>query len=636
MDIKNYIITFYLIISVYLVSIYGGCVFADEYNMSSIKSEIPDDNIINYTVGNKNVDSYYESIKIPAVVLEYECSKNGKTCWGVIVNNKGKKIKTFPSKHTVRTIALGRYSDNAFLLIQHTWKSGEKDLSENIMYDQNGKTIKVSNIFAGLDRGVVKKNKSICFIFNSGFKEYSTDGSLINYVPSPELIDYYDLKYNPKGSISAIAIGKSNKIMMFNQNKWIYTDIELTQHGDRKGIFSCFPKNDNVAYGVVYKYVSAYDKGIYLIKTDFSTNKIESGSLFLSKTENIGFYPDIHLEGDVVVVNTENSSNDSQIYFSFPEKEYNKIIKIREKPPKENKLSLLLSGGFGYQFWKTNSEVKGLMTTDYSISDNISTIAQFEGKYDNFDAAVSYLSRWAKDQTDDEAAKQLIGMIDINDYLSNSSVLRLRLEVSELNGEVEVTKNNAPYKTQRFKSKYYDYSAMEMKEKGQYWGVEYINYSMPCALGFAKNGSSTASYAAFDDSTDINVINLMYGYDMLSYCKRYETDYDNFYVTGNAGLGIGWINISDSVRDEIKTESNMRSQSHQYLYSFSGKLEIGYVFQRRSKSLNGLGYNINPGYMARGAFMGSTGMSQNDDELKLIFQKYDIYHGPFITVSIIY
>ena len=71
------------------------------------------------------------------------------------------------------------------------------------------------------------------------------------------------------------------------------------------------------------------------------------------------------------------------------------------------------------------------------------------------------------------------------------------------------------------------------------------------------------------------------------------------------------------------------------------ELNLGYIWQRRFKSLQGFGYAITTGLKAHGAWQGS-GQSKDseseidDNELQLETGRYDLWYGPYVSFNVLF
>ncbi len=622
--------------------------FAEEYMSSPVLK------------GSKTTHEYFNEIGIPNVSVGTKCPEKGD-CWPVIQNQDGRVLKSFSAKHTVRKIASGRYRDYACILVEHNWKCGKEYCSETFIVDYGGRKTKFFEEYdkrvegESLDK-IVSRDGNLIILSSKGITELGKDGSIVRTVPSPMQLKQGILRNNPDGDIAVMAIGKNDEIFISNLKAWTSTNFILSERGDRKGILGAYPDAD-VIYCVVYKYVNEYNKGLHTITAEFDGTKftVNKGLLFNSEDRNVGFDPDVHTEGNNVIIGAKDSSNNKLVHFNLPKGE---ISEIRDVKPlhtvgfeKEKSLAFLGGGGVSYISWVADSQVeKGdvtYMDVDYDISGSLFWLGQFEGRFGKTHIAVNYLRNQAESyigkkggELTKRASQFLLGKIDFHGLLPKPSSLRLVIEKSEINGVAKWKRNETfpAEDDEEFSTEYYRFAGLLTRERGLYGGLEYVKYQMPSAVGFSDSSKSIV-YTAFDKELEINKISLLFGYDMLAYAKRYETDYSKFYFAGNIGFGLGWLSISDEIRREAKEDTKKEDIDTPLFVALDGTLEAGYIWQQRIKRWKGFGYSINLGYRAKGVYMGAGQAKESEATTKGLaveFQRYDILHGPFIQCNLIF
>jgi hypothetical protein len=612
--------------------------------------------------GSMSTRQYFGSQKLPNVYVTTQCPKKGKgDCWKVIVNHKGKTLKSFSPKDTVSTIASGRYRKFATALIKRSWKCGDKYCTKQFLINDKGKKTTFSKDYRLEDKAlahIISKQNALIVLTTSSIVTVAKDGAIVDTTPAPVKLTQGILRNNPDGEISAIAVA-NDQIVFSNRKKWVVAEQVLSKHGDRQKILGVYPDTENVSHGIVYKYVNAYCKGLYYMKADFQGEpQIRKGWIFNSEDRNIGWEPDIHSDNRTVFISSVNSSSGKKVHFSIPKM---KLYEIEDITPEhlqnwgcfEQDASFLVGGGLSQVSWIANSQIEKddvkFLDVEYDISDSLFILAQFEGRLGDTQLSLSYLRSQAKDYVGEQAedaggklarnaSEFLFGQIDFYGLLSKSSSLRLVLEKSTINGVAKVKKNDILHKTEEFESKYDRYAALVTREKGMYYGLQYEKYTMPSAVGFSDS-SKRIVFADFDKEFGIDKVSFLVGYDILAYSKRYETNYRDLYFAGNMGLGLLWVNLSDEIESRAEAETgNKEGIDAPWAFAFDAMIEVGYIWQQKIKSLNGFGYALQIGYRAKGSYM-SAGQSDDGDGtegLALEFERYDVLHGPFVQFSMMY
>jgi hypothetical protein len=609
--------------------------------------------------GSMSTRQYFDSQKLPNVYVTTKCPKKGD-CWKVIVNHKGKTLKSFGSKETVSTIASGRYRNFATALIKRSWKCGDKYCTEQFLINDKGKKTTFSKDYHDKAlASLISKQNTLIMLTSSSIVTVTKEGTILDTTPAPVKLTQGILRNNPDGEISAIAVA-NDQIVISNRKKWVVVEQILTKHGDREKILGVYPDTENVTHGIVYKYVNAYCKGLYYIKADFQDEfQIRKGWIFNSEDRNIGWEPDIHSDNRTVFISSINSSSSQKkVHFSIPKMKLSEIEDITPEHLQnggcfEQYASFMVGGGLSKVSWRANSQIekndRKFLDVEYDISDSLFMLAQFEGRIGETQLSLSYLRNQSKDYVGEEAEEAggelarnasdfLFGQIDFYGLISKSSSLRLVLEKSTINGVAKVKKNDFLLRTEEFESKYDKYAALVTREKGAYYGLQYEKYTMPSAVGFSDS-SKQIVFADFDKEFCINKVSFLVGYDVLAYSKRYETNYRNWYFAGNMGMGLLWVELSDEIESRAETETgNKEGIDSPWALAFDAMIETGYIWQQKMKSLNGFGYALQIGYRAKGSYMGAGQSDEGDatEGLALEFERYDVLHGPFVQFSMMY
>ena len=161
---------------------------------------------------------------------------------------------------------------------------------------------------------------------------------------------------------------------------------------------------------------------------------------------------------------------------------------------------------------------------------------------------------------------------------------------------------------------------------------------MPSAVGFSDSNKSIV-YSNFDSDFGFQALRLVTGYDAFSYSERYETDINQFYWSGNLNIGIGIADLSSQIKQQALTETGKSKISTPIYLTVGADLELGYLWQRRFKSAQGLGYSFGLGYQASYSLLGAGQSDESDadaDTLYLEFSRTDLMHGPFVRANIIF
>lgn len=239
-----------------------------------------------------------------------------------------------------------------------------------------------------------------------------------------------------------------------------------------------------------------------------------------------------------------------------------------------------------------------------------------------------------------DTSRFLIGTLNFDGMIPKVTSLRILAERGDINGRVEFKEAASTALTiEPFHTKWTRLGGWFINEGGGFWGVEYTTYQMPTMLGFSDS-SRTVIYTAFDQGFKIEKFSLLVGIDTLAHTKRYETNYNQWYLSANLGVNNSWYTISDDIKRNVNQQTHTDKIIENRAISFEGQGEVGYLYQRRMKRVQGIGMAIQIGYRATASFYGS-GQSPKHEPIKenalvLEFTRMDVLHGPFLQCSILF
>ncbi len=597
--------------------------------------------------GNYSTNQFFTSKGAPEVRKSSRCSKGENSyCWPVIEDQNERVLASYSRNDLIEIVASGRYANISYLYYGHTYKVGKKYKTDYYFLDNEGNRYDTKSTVSSLDR-IITKNRDVLDIASDGIYR---NGSKV--LDSNEKFTHAKIKNNLSGDISVVTVGQNNKIYISNTKDWFETTTKLSKRGDRLDILAVYPvSKDEVVYSV-YKYINSYNKGLILGKVNFQNNKNYEGWLFNSENRNVGFSPSIYSEEGIITVSAINSSESNYLYTKLNSKDIQNIVGVKPKHivgyEDEKKLSFLIGTGLSKMKWISNNKLKSgegdnektIGKVDYDISDSMYKSVYIQGKYENKQLGISYLKNKAEDKGGDtkKASEYINVILDIDGFFSPQSSLRILVEEAEVNGLATYTENNIA-SIYDVSTKFTRYSAFVMKERGLFHGLDYTQYTMPTLLGYGKDGD--VYFSVFDKKSKIQKITYNIGYDELSYAKRYENDYNKFYIQGLAGIGLGFIDLSSEAKSEVDrkvSQTSYKKDSDMPLsIALDYSLDLGYIWQQKAKSLGGLGYSVQLGYKLKGTYFRSKSSSEDEnDSLSLEFERNDYWHGAYVSANIIF
>jgi hypothetical protein len=588
--------------------------------------------------GETSKHSYFNARNMPNVYVGTQCREKCSgtdCCWSVIRNQNGNIIRSFSSSDNVATVANGRYEGVAYLYYAHTYGSGKNRKTKYYLVDQNHRKYNTPPGSTGMVNLITKERELVSVMSDGVYK----NGTKILH---SEAIEIASISNNPQGDIAIVAVLElSDAVRVTDLSRWLNTNIVLSATGDRDGILSVYPKNSNEIFTSIYKNVNVYNKGIVGAYVDFANEKVVDGWIFNSAVRNVGFDLSMYVSKNRVFIGSEDSTNREKLVISGEEDLYKNLTQDLPKHTEgfedESMLEFLVGGGLQQTNWYAHSKVEDTQSeVKYDIGQSIYESLYFEGRLNSTRLSVSYLQNQAKEVGGlrAKASKILNVLFDFDGLIGDSSSLRLKMTKGNVNG-VATFEND----TTEFESEIARYGVYVMKERGLFGGLEYTNYTTPSAVGFSGT-SKSVQYAMMDPNFEISTYSLVFGYDEISYAKRYETDLSRFYVQGLGGIGWANYDLSSSIKNDIESRS-AKNINYTGNITFNAALEVGYIFQQRFKMAQGLGYSLTVSYKARGAYYTSGQSDDSDssiesDELELEMTRYDIWHGPYISANIMF
>ncbi|PSW05308.1 hypothetical protein C9J01_27540 [Photobacterium rosenbergii] len=513
------------------------------------------------------------------------------------------------------------------------------------MYSTSGKPVsfKGPNCSKALDRHVSYKGELMC-LYRDNLSFYSGRSNWKVDLPATPIMGTGVINNNLAGSTSVAFIGADDyKLYTSNTyDKWHEAETTLHRRSDFSGILDTHPINRNYTAVGVYEYVNVFNKGVdvYYFGPD---GLISNGTLANSPEFNYGFETNVFGQGNDVFITAQNSSERELQTYKLSRRELTGLEKEDNPYSRYALVDLMFGYGIAQTSWEVNQKIsidsKTRARASFDMNDSLLHNYYAQGRVGNTQATVHYLTSEAKNSDSDLVSKgteALNAVVDFNGMFGGATTLRLELEKMASGGVVTYSDDMTEIPVQEaFETEYNSLALYLMLEQGLYFGLHSSNYLAPSAVGFeTKSGSYAGS--AFDRDFDIDRYLLVVGYDEASYGSRYETSYNRFYINGEVGVGLNKLNVSRGAFEEAVGREEGKIQG-KYALALTSTLELGYTLQHRSTTLRGLGYSLQAGYRARGDWTFQSKPSSSDkDGYYLVYDRADLWHGPFIQFNAIF
>lgn len=420
----------------------------------------------------------------------------------------------------------------------------------------------------------------------------------------------------------------------------------LNDRSDFDKTLSSFPIAKDQAWVAVYEYSNKRNKTLSLYKL---APKSKTYRVTNSIVNDVGINPEVYLTQDNRI-RINSHSRDDRYYYEFDEESLNNQ-RLKQNPYTTKDIGeLSLSGGVRQTYWNLNQKVNEVSSdpdpfarTDYDIDDSLMYEVRASGRIFSTILALSYLqNKTTEDMSSVEkaASNKLFGSIGFTKLFKGASILRLEYTHDKIGGnavyrEVESGDTQAPYS---FQTDLKSYSLIVTKEQGVYWGLNYKTMQLPLTVGFySKNKQPMAE---FDPDAKANSYHLVLGYNSGQYSGRYMFNDQRFYVDGRLEGGLYQVRPSDKAKAQAKAKMGLDKVTSSVSVSVSGVVEMGYLWQKRSLTMAGLGMQAQVGVNAYlDWYLDATPDSTSDladDKIETGMDLTNFRYGPFARLSIIF
>ncbi|MFY0665204.1 MAG: hypothetical protein JXQ97_11300 [Natronospirillum sp.] len=600
------------------------------------------------------LDELRDQRQYPSVNLVVECDSVGD-CPPQLVNHDGRVLRSYPSRYEISTVAAGRHADQAFLLYRRAipvYRDDEETF--NVSYwliNDQGVRREFSPRSSTTSINSILPDGSLLQVTNENATRADHQGRRETLITFPEGVRDFTVTTGLNSQVAIVLRLDDDTLWACSLSSCADSGISLSARGDRSEILSVYPRTEHQLYLVAYKYINAYNKGLYGAEVDLSTEHRQHGWLAHSMDRNLGFSPQVMVVDDDIIVQARNTTQRQTFALHHPVDSWaNALNPWPDLPAQFNRESFFeLQASSGVQrvnsvMWNSVEFKDDLNSgrhsrVNYELEPGWGTLFALEGRVGGRYLALSYLQ-----QLDDRIAKAsrwLSLVLDLNrlgEMSDSQTGLRFELDRAELWGAADT---RLPGERQSFDDITIERLRMALyatMERGLYYGLSYQRQTQPAVVGFS-NQQQDIVYSTFVPDLTVNLVQLHVGYDQLAYSRRYETNYNAFYIDGNAGFGMGWITDGGDIGDAALAEVTQTREERVPLFGASFNAELGYQVQRRSSRLWGAGISAQAGYRASGYVFGQGQGEESEIESYEITRELSItgfQHGPFATLSLIF
>ncbi|GHB77380.1 hypothetical protein GCM10008107_28600 [Psychrosphaera saromensis] len=599
---------------------------------------------------------------VASVVLKKANKDCSKECSQKLI--VGTKTFRYNYKASLQISAI--YNNIEWALISLPIKNNKRTIMHYYLHSSNSrKRFSTTKMCKGLDRDISSQGEVVCITGGnvevvgkfSGNKDKTFPllpnvkiavvdhypGGVINLAYINETINEYDeglLEYQ-------LNVNDLNNLKK-SQSSWLTTQTNLHKNSDFGDILAVNSRGDRKFSAAVYEWVNAYNKA--LVAYNFSSTGIDNvGKINASELHNYGFSPSVEMTKRNVTFSALNSSSGERERFSYSNTDLTKMNYEQHEFANASTFEFMFGAGFQPSFWHVSQTVDvddiSKARTKYEMNTNTLTSYYMQGRWGDSQLAVSLLQNKAKEKVNhaidnkliQEVVKEYVVQYDYHGLFSGASTLRLMYGSLNAGGIATYQVDDEEESEYAFESKRVIYQALVMAEKGMYAGGYYSTYNSPSMVGFADEYRDYAG-VAFDKDFRLSKYGVVLGYDEGWYGSRYETDYNRWYISGEVGLGMVRLHASRQVLlDAVGTdEGDIHGKN---TIELKWAIDAGYVWQRRIKSLKGLGMSVLAGYKIQMESLGQDPEDGEEDEdggWIINYQRQDIIHGPYVKLNVIF
>ncbi|MFT6530222.1 MAG: hypothetical protein ACJAZB_001885 [Psychrosphaera sp.] len=572
----------------------------------------------------------------------------------------------FYYNHKARLQIGAIYSDIEWALVSLPVSRGKKTVTHYYLHSsKNRKKFSTTKMCSGLDRDISVLGEVVCIKENSidvlgrfsGNQNHQFSlipnvkvavidhyqGGVINFAYISEHANKYDeelLEYQ-------LHVNDLNSLKS-SDSSWLTAQTNLHKNSDFGNILGVNSRGDRQFSAALYEWVNAYNKA--LVAYNFSASGIANvGKVNDSELHNFGFEPNVEMTKKDVTFSALNSTSGTREKFRYTNIELAQMQYEQHDFANASWIEFMIGAGFQPAFWHVNQKVEASeqkkAVTEYDMNANVLTSYYMQGRWGDSQLAVSLLQNKARKTVDNtlendvlqEVVKEFVVQYDYHGLFSGANTLRLVYGSLNAGGTAKYQLGEQEQSQYVFNSKRVVYQALVMAERGIYWGGYYSTYASPSMVGFADNNRRFAG-AAFDKNFKLSKLGMVIGYDEGWYASRYETDYNRWYVSGEFGLGV--VRLHSGKAALLDAVGNAEGDVHgKNNIDIKAVLDAGYIWQRRIKSLKGLGLSILAGYKFQYEYISQDPEDSEkgeEDGWIINYQRQDLIHGPYIKLNVIF
>lgn len=568
------------------------------------------------------------------------------------------KLK-FSYSHEASLLEAATYNDIEWALVSVTHTFGDRTVTDYYMHNsQSRKRSSYEYVCWGLDRDISKNGQILCISANKisvigGFQGQKNHSWNIQPSAKSAVIDH-----NPNGTLSFAYISEQKEGLEY----WLYVNdfdgvmsgadwhthiTKLHSRSDFRNILAVDSVGDGTFVVALYEWINSFNKGLtgYYFPAD---GDVAVGHVKSSESFNFGFSPKVKVTSNTTHFSATNSSSRQRELVSMSKEELQDLKYNSSSFLKASNIDVMIGGGIQPSTWKVDQKVEVdddvKAETKYKMNSNLLKSYFIQGRWGKSQLALTMLKNEAEEVTDKESnndfekagINQYVVQYDYHGLFKGANTLRLEYRGLNAGGSAEYN-DNGQIERSYFDSERSTYRALVMGERGVYWGAYYSKYDSPSVVGLV-NYYGSLDGVAFDKDFSLTKLGAVIGYDEAAYGNRYETDYNRWYWGGEMGIGTVHFHTNNDTLYKAIGENSGGIHGKNGI-EFRAELDTGYIWQRKIKSLRGLGASLQLGYKVQYEYIDQDPTDDEErpeDGWSISYTRSDLIHGPYLKLNLLF
>ena len=577
------------------------------------------------------------------------------------------RIATWSSEEeeptTFKTLALRISAENhAYAIVEMVSGSKEQRTARALVY-RNGRKIDDLGSASRMNKGILiltRPNK-ILFLWRNGGNIYANAAGKTSVVAENSMYDWSAARL-ANGEVYVIAHNYQNRSLeLFSAQEGKGTWKKQTIDAEESGWQHSIAITDEHLFVLYYFFRNSFNKGLQLAQIA-GHELIKNQVYYRKKEHNAGWEP-------LLAISSQNKAGvrflDNVLAKSVSSEDFDSPAAMLKKAEATHKNFVegwedryrdwfLFGGPEGaYQFWTViapqpdMADVSEVFDAKYAYNPATTIGGLFEARWGDTNVGVNYTQNLIADAIEDELgtnakrAFNFVGGFIGFDRLFLGQDVRVTVGGGSFTGEYQDQNGVRGTPTELYN--------FELGLLNQYRirsGVTYRQYGLlqPIYKYEALAGEEEFQFIDADVvDADVRRFELFIGYSKLDYVSKYENNFSGLDLEVKLGGGLSLVTWDDVL---------LGSETENFTVepAVMGQLRLVYLYFKRFYGLHGLGAYLRAGYsvdfFANGFSPGPPGDREDDPdaeddplaetETAIRATHYQIQHGPFVGVGIVY